>query len=110
MNIQNDFINIIYFKQKSCHPNLPIETIFLHENELNFDYISKYHEIDLNFLALFQNKLNWNYISRRNDLTIQIVSLYKDKISWWGIHHSNLYKSKQFRKQFHYFIKKTRKI
>lgn len=89
------FYNYIKEYDKNCS----LEYILLNYNTIDFKRLSKYHTLDLLFLAIFQDDLDWNYISIRNDLTEEIVILYHDLISWRGIRHSDIY-TDDFKRQY----------
>ena len=84
-----------------------IEYIILNYKKIDFTLLSKYHKLDLFFLAVFQDELDWNFISRRDDITEEIVILYHDLISWHGLKHSSIY-TFDFKRQFSFYIKPTR--
>ena len=84
--------------------NCSLEFILSNRETINFDNLSRYHTLDLNFLAVFQDELNWNLISRRKELTEEIVLLYFDFINWYGIRHSDIYTT-DFKRRFYVFTK-----
>ena len=102
-----DFIQLINQLTKEFERDCKLETLIKLYKNIDFDIISKYHTLDLNFLAIFQDELDWTLISSRDDLTEEIIVLYHDLISWRTLKYSKIY-TNEFKRQYSLYIKPTR--
>lgn len=63
--------------------DLPLITIKIHREELNWDYISKYNKNivkDFDFIKEFSDRLNWDYISKYQTLSDDFIKEFENEL------------------------------
>lgn len=66
----------------SRYQKLSLEFIDKHKYKVNWDNISKYQKLSEEFIDKHKDKVDWYYISIYQKISLEFIEKYKDKVYW----------------------------
>lgn len=76
----DEIFNDLYGKTKEINFAILKKDIIL--NNKDWNKISKYKKMDINFIEIFQNMINWGLYIMWNSTNENVLKKYQDKIDW----------------------------